>query len=272
MLCEKSNALWQPLLTNGIYKSLDDGFDDYFGIGARRKAESWRKKPNLRAQVNLETWSQTICERLGIEARKDLFNETVRASTFGEILGLGPFGLRYLFDTFYSDINKSAFSSLVFDARKAEQIVRNYSGEYQVNFRSEITHSASMGKLEVRYFIPVGLDALHSKKFKIRCKLDLPSLVETEMDLLVESFEYDGYLSQSQNTLSFHFESRVDAWEPRSLMLILPTHSNDGTFEGRFLKTPFGATDQGLAGHVSMKLASRHNSIILPHSNLQEVG
>lgn len=272
ILCEKSNALWHPLLTSGAYRTLDEAFDAVLGLGSRRKVESLRKKANPRLNVNLETWSQHITKALNIAERRDLFSEDVRASTFAELLGVGPFGQRYLFDVFYSDLNKSSFSSLVFDARKAEQIARTYCGEYLIEFVCEGSKLQDRGRLDIRYFIPVGLDSIHSKHFKIRCKLDLPKVIETEIQAGVEMFEYDGFLSLSTNSLSFQFESRVDAWETRSLMLLFPNYASNGNLHGRFLKTPFGATSHGLSGSVTMQLVSRHDCIIMPHSNLQEVG
>jgi hypothetical protein len=87
-----------------------------------------------------------------------------------------------------------------------------------------------------------------------------------------EFFEYDGFVSQSHGAMAFHLESRMDAWDARTILIVCHGAEETGEFKGRYLKSPFGSDMNKLSGRVSMELVKRHDHIVLPHSSLQAVG
>ena len=271
LLCEKSNGLWQNLLNDNESWTLDDCFAEVLDSTAKRNAESWRKKENPRIQISLRTWSENITSALGISKRSDLFDDSIGSSEFSELLGISPMARRYLFDVYYSDINKSSISSITFDQRKARDIANSFCGLYRINFVPEPQDTSFEGLLDIRYYMPVGLDARHSKQFKIRCKLDVPSGAESSKKLPKDCFEYDGYLSQCRDFYTFNMESRPDAWDRRVLSIMVSADPGGNGFIGRYLKNPFDSDHYGMQGSITMHLKHRHKTLIEPHTTLCDV-
>lgn len=271
LLCEKSSNLWQKKLSEDKNKSLADCFHELLDSTAKRNAESWRKKEDPRIQIDLKSWSERISMYMSGEARFDLFDESVGSREFAEVVGIGTMGRRYLFDVYYSDINKSSISSITFSKRKARDIAQSLCGVYDLEIRLPNSEEILSGLMDVRYYMPVGLDARHSKQFKVRCKLDLPSRAESKITLRKDNFEYDGYLSLSHSWYTFTMESRSDAFEQRTLSMLVTTDKDGASLSGRYLKTPFDGDDFGMCGTVKMKLCERHEVIIDPHTILSEV-
>lgn len=271
LLCEKTNGLWQKMLAESNGESLEDCFANVLDVTAKRNAESWRKKENPRIQVDLKSWSERISIALGENRREDLFDDSVGSGEFSDLLGISPMARRYLFDVFYSDINKSSISCITFDQRKARNIASSFCGIYELTLSPDGLSDDFVGLMDIRYYMPVGLDARHSKQFKIRCKLDMPAGAESSRNLQRDVFEYDGYLSLSRDCFTFTMESRPDAWERRVLSVMVSANSSLDCFSGKYLKNPFEGNHYGMHGNVTMRMRERHPVVIEPHTNLCEV-
>lgn len=255
----------------GKGKTFEDCFSEVLDETARRNAESWRKKENPRIQVDLKSWSERISLAVGGARRTDLFDDSVGSGEFSELLGIGPVARRYLFDVFYSDINKSSISCTTFDQRKARSIAESYCGSYDLILMPDGLRSKHVGLMDIRYYMPLGLDARHSKQFKIRCKLDFPADAESRRNVQTSMFEYDGYLSLSRGCYTFTMESRPDAWERRVLSIMVSANHSEEGFSGKYLKNPFDESQYGMYGDVNMVLRDKHPLLIEPHTSLCEV-
>jgi hypothetical protein len=271
LLCEKTNGLWHKNMSEGKNESYEDCFAKLLDGTAKRNAEIWRKKDSPRIQIDLKAWSERISTVMCEEVRFDLFEESVGSSEFAKVVGIGPIGRRYLFDIYYSDINKSSISSITFPQKKARDIAKSICGVYEVKFKDPLCGKFSIGMMDVRYYMPVGLDNRHSKQFKIRCKLNVPSEVESKRSLREKTFEYNGYLSVSRGWYTFTMESRSDAYEQRVLSLMVSSDENGAGLNGRYLKTPFDGDGFGMHGSIEMKLSRKHDAIIDPHTILSEI-
>lgn len=272
LLCEKTNGLWQKKLAECPGNSFEECFIEVFDETAKRNAEGWRRKENPKIQVSLATWSERISEIMCSSARDDLFEDSVSSSEFSEILGIGKIGRRYLFDVFYSDINKSSISCITFPQRRARDIAKRFGGSYTATFRPVGSNESYVGAMDIRYYMPIGLDNRHSHLFKIRCKLDFPSKAESSKLAQTDPFEYDGYLSLCRDCYTFTMESRSDdAWEQRVISLMVTTNASGEGFSGRYLKNPFSSDDYGMYGEVTLNLSEKHESIVEPHTVLCEI-
>jgi hypothetical protein len=185
--------------------TLSEKFESLLGGNAAANVQRWISGKAV-SNADFRGWSGKICERLGVEPRFDLFEDSVRSYEFGALLGLSRTVCKYLVDLNYNE-NHEMISSIVYDRSAVESFIYDIAGVYELKLDVPGEDRCHTASLQVRYFLPVA-SRNAQQKYRVRCKVNILASHESHNSADGKIVEYDGYLSYQTGHMFFIFESR----------------------------------------------------------------
>lgn len=247
--------------------------NDLLGGNAIANMQRWMKNPDQPRSFQFSGWSRSICAKLGLDARPDLFDDDVRSYEFGELLGLSRKACKYLVDANFTERHEMIASS-AYDANYASTVAKAYAGIYELILDAPTAARIYVCALQIRYYLPINSSRSVSQEFRIRCKVSSDANHEGDTIHDQKVVEYDGYLSNQPNHLFFVFESR-DAGDRRMLTLSFGGESlkinGKGYMVGDYLRSEPLRDASRRGGIALLHRVDKETRLISPETDLTTV-